>query len=158
MDEQGAFPEAPGEKESSFFGRRDRQLGGEYYRAVRMCREKIRKAEAHLELNLAVRVKENKNLLYKYVNSKRRARENLHLLRDVEGNVTTEGKEKTVVLSASFASVDYPWGSLPPDLEVLSGSRINSHNSGGNSERPTNPPGLPCPWGQMGSTWGCLGS
>ena len=43
-----------------------------------MCREKIRKAKAQLELNLAAGVKGNKKLFYKYINSKRRTRENLH--------------------------------------------------------------------------------
>jgi len=37
-----------------------------------MCREKIRKAKAQLELTLASRVKWNKKLFYKYLNSKRR--------------------------------------------------------------------------------------
>ena len=48
------------------------------YREVKMCREKTRKAKAQLELNLASRVKKNKTLFYKYINSKRRTRENLH--------------------------------------------------------------------------------
>jgi len=39
-----------------------------------MCREKIRKAKAQLELNLAAGVKGNKKLFYKYINSKRRTK------------------------------------------------------------------------------------
>jgi len=37
-----------------------------------MCREKIRKAKAQLELSLATEVKENKKLFYKYINRKRK--------------------------------------------------------------------------------------
>ena len=44
-----------------------------------MCREKIRQAKAQLELNLTIGVKRNKKLFYKYINSKRRTRENLIL-------------------------------------------------------------------------------
>ena len=39
---------------------------GEYKEVVRMCREKIRKAKAQLELNLATGVKRNKKLLKIY--------------------------------------------------------------------------------------------
>jgi len=34
------------------------------------------------------------NFFYKYINSKRRAKENLHPLLDVERNITTEDEEK----------------------------------------------------------------
>ena len=50
----------------------------EYKEVVKMCREKIRKAKAQLELNLAAGGKGNKKLFYKYINSKRRTRENSH--------------------------------------------------------------------------------
>ena len=45
-----------------------------------MFRKKIRNSKAQLELNLDVEVKENKKLFYKYVNSKRSAKENLRPL------------------------------------------------------------------------------
>jgi len=48
-------------------------------------------------------VKENKNLFYKYMNSKRRAKENLHPLLDAAG--TMEDKEKTEVLNAFFTHI-----------------------------------------------------
>ena len=41
----------------------------EYKEVVKMCREKIRKVKAQLELNLASEVKGNKKLFYKYINS-----------------------------------------------------------------------------------------
>jgi len=64
-----------------------------------MRREKIRKAKAQLEVNMAAGVKRNKKLFYKYINSKRRTKENLHSLLDEAGNVTTEDKEKAEVLN-----------------------------------------------------------
>ena len=77
----------------------------EYKEVVKMCREKIRKAKAQLELNLAAGVKGNKKLFYKCINSKRRTRENLHSLLDEAGNVTTEDKEKADILNAFFTSL-----------------------------------------------------
>ena len=44
---------------------------------VKLCREKIRKDKAQLELNLVIKVKDNTKCFYKYINSKRKARENL---------------------------------------------------------------------------------
>ena len=51
----------------------------EYKEVVRMCREKIRWARGQLELNLAIEVKENKKISNKYINCKRRTKENLYL-------------------------------------------------------------------------------
>ena len=88
---------------------------------VRICREEIRKAVAQLELPLATEVEENKKLFYKYICSKRRAKENLHPSQDMVGNITTENKENVEVLNAFFTSVfksqiSYPQGTLFPDL------------------------------------------
>ena len=47
---------------------------GEYKEVVRICREKTRKAEAQLELNLATGVKENKNFLTNILTLKGRLR------------------------------------------------------------------------------------
>ena len=89
-----------------------------------MRREKIRKAKAQLELNLAAGVKRNKKLFYKYINSKRRTKENLHSLLDEAGNVTTEDKEKAEVLNAFFTCVfksqtSYPQGTPLSELAAL---------------------------------------
>ena len=72
-----------------------------------MFRKKIRNSKAQLELNLDVEVKENKKLFYKYVNSKRSAKENLCPLLDASGNMTTEDKQKAEVLNAFFMSSSY---------------------------------------------------
>ena len=74
----------------------------EYKEVVRMCREKIRKAKAQLELNLATGAKKDQEILYKHISSKRRTKENLYSLLDEAGNVTTEDKEKAEVLNAFF--------------------------------------------------------
>ena len=98
------------------------------YKVVKMCREKIRKVKAQLELNLAAGVKRNKKLFYTYINSKRRTSENLHCLLDEAGNVITEDKEKAEVLNAFFTSVftsqtSYPQGTPLSDLVVSAGQQ-----------------------------------
>jgi len=64
VDEQRAFPEAPGEKENLHPVEEGMDSLGRVQR--RKCREKIRKSKAQLELNLAVGVKENKTFLQIY--------------------------------------------------------------------------------------------
>jgi len=70
----------------------------EYRGLVRLYREEIRKAEAHLELRLATVVRDNKKCFYKYIKNKKRAKESLHPLLDVRGNIANKDKEKTEVL------------------------------------------------------------
>ena len=65
----------------------------------------IRKAKVQHELNLATGVKRNKKLFYKYINNKRRTKENLHSLLDEAENVTTGNKEKAEVPNAFFTCV-----------------------------------------------------
>ena len=80
---------------------------------VKLCRENIRRAKAQLELNLATAVKDDNKCFYKFINSKRRIRENLPPLcregnippLNAEGNRVTKDEEKAEVLNAYFASV-----------------------------------------------------
>ena len=58
----------------------------DYKDVTKLCREKIRRAKAQLELNLATAVKDNKKCVYKCISNKRRAKENLHPLLDARGN------------------------------------------------------------------------
>ena len=52
---------------------------------LRLCREKIRRAKAQLELNLAADVKKQRCLCTNTSSVKRRATENLHPLLDAGG-------------------------------------------------------------------------
>ena len=82
------------------------QATSEDYRyVVKLCREKKRKAKAQLELSLATRAKENRKCFYKHINSKRKARENVHPLLDAEGSLVSRDRDKAEVLDAFFASV-----------------------------------------------------
>jgi len=101
----------------------------EYMGLIRLCREEIRKAEAQLELRLGTVVRDNKKYFYNYINNKKRAKENLHHLLDVRGNIASKDEEHTAeVLHAFFASVfntqtGYSLGSQPPVLEDRDGEQ-----------------------------------
>ncbi|KAK4822905.1 hypothetical protein QYF61_023268 [Mycteria americana] len=105
------------------------QASQEDYKGVaRLCREKIRRAKAELELNLAAAVKDNKKHFFKYISSKRRAKENLQPLVDRGGNTVTKDEEKAKVLNAFFASVfnsraNCSLGTQPPELEDRDGDQ-----------------------------------
>ena len=64
----------------------------------------MRKAKAHLELNLARDVKKKKGFI-KYISSKRKARDNVGPLLNEAGVLVTENAEKAELLNAFFASV-----------------------------------------------------
>ncbi|GAB0209397.1 mitochondrial enolase superfamily member 1 [Grus japonensis] len=77
----------------------------EYRNVVRICRDATRKAKAHLELNLAMDVKDNKKGFFKYISSKRKTRENVGPLLNEVGALVMEDTEKVELLNAFFASV-----------------------------------------------------
>ena len=94
----------------------------EYRGLIRPCRKEIKKSEAQLELRLATVVRDNKTYFYKYINHNKRAKECLHPLLHVRGNIINKHEEKTEVLNVLFASVfnsqtGYSQGSQPPVLE-----------------------------------------
>ncbi|KAK4810452.1 hypothetical protein QYF61_004232 [Mycteria americana] len=100
----------------------------DYKGVARLCREKIRRAKAELELNLAAAVKDNKKHFFKYISSKRRAKENLQPLVDGGGNTVTKDEEKAEVLNAAFASVfnsraNCSLGTQPLELEDRDGDQ-----------------------------------
>ncbi|GAB0195017.1 mitochondrial enolase superfamily member 1 [Grus japonensis] len=77
----------------------------EYRNVVKVCRDATRKAKAHLELNLARDVKDNKKGFFKYINSKRKTRENVGLLLNEVGALVMGDTEKAELLNAFSASV-----------------------------------------------------
>ena len=77
----------------------------EYRNMVRACRDATRKAKAHLELQLASDVKNNKKGFFNYISSKRKARDNVGPLLNEVGVLVTQDAEKTELLNAFFASV-----------------------------------------------------
>ncbi|KAK4832424.1 hypothetical protein QYF61_023103 [Mycteria americana] len=100
----------------------------DYKGVARLGREKIRRAKAELERNLAAAVKDNKKYFFKYISSKRRAKENLQPLVDRGGNTVTKDEEKAEVLNAFFASVfnsrtNCSLVTQPPELEDRDGDQ-----------------------------------
>ncbi|KAK4816377.1 hypothetical protein QYF61_016281 [Mycteria americana] len=100
----------------------------DYKGVARLCREKIRRAKAELELSLAAAVRDNKKHFFKYISSKRRAKENLQPLVDRGGNTVTKDEEKAEVPNAFFASVfnsraDCSLRTQSPELEDRDGDQ-----------------------------------
>jgi len=77
----------------------------EYRNIARACRDATRKAKAHLELNLARDVKNNKKGFFKNISSKRNTRDNVGLLLNEVGVLVMEDAEKADLLNAFFAAV-----------------------------------------------------
>ncbi|CAM4565036.1 unnamed protein product [Caretta caretta] len=77
----------------------------EYKNIARACRNVIRRAKLHLELQLARDVKSNKKGFFRYVGNKKKAKESVGPLLNEGGNLVTEDVEKANVLNAFFASV-----------------------------------------------------
>ena len=99
-------------------------------------------------VNLATIIKDIYICIFKYIDSKRRAKENPSLLLDAMWNTATTDEKKSEVLNAFFASVK-PDIFKPDIFKTLSplswktemGRRINPHNSGGNCQQPVTPLG-----------------
>ena len=70
-----------------------------------MCGDRIRKAKAQMELNLARDVKDNKKGFYRYIGRRRQAKDSVPPL--IKGNEEQASSdiEKAEVLNECFASV-----------------------------------------------------
>ncbi|KFR06816.1 hypothetical protein Y956_10107, partial [Nipponia nippon] len=90
----------------------------EYGNVVRVCRDAVRKAKVHLELNLARDVKDKKGF-FKYINQKRKVKESVPPLMSSSGELITTDEEKAEVLNNFFASVFT--GNLSPHTSRVNG-------------------------------------
>jgi len=85
----------------------------------------VRKAKAHLELNLAKDMKDNKKGFFKYVNSKRRTRDNVGLLLNEVGALVSGDVENVEILNTFFVLVfitkTAPWESRASKRECGEG-------------------------------------
>jgi len=68
----------------------------EYRNVVKACRDAMRKAKVHLELNLSRDVKDNKKSFFKYISSKRKTRDNVGPLLNKVGVLVTGCREGRV--------------------------------------------------------------
>ncbi|KFZ54394.1 hypothetical protein N338_05423, partial [Podiceps cristatus] len=85
--------------------RKQGQASWEEYRdASWLCRDKVRKIKAQLELNLAKDAKNNKKGFYRYISQKRMVKESVPPLMSETGKLVT-ADEKAEVLNNFFASV-----------------------------------------------------
>lgn len=75
----------------------------EFRGTVEACRGGIRKAKAHLQLNLARDVKGNKKGIYGDMGSKRKPSENMGPLLNGAGDLETKSMGKAKVLKALLA-------------------------------------------------------
>ena len=92
----------------------------EYRAVVHVCRDRIRKAKAQMELNLVRDVKDEKGF-YRYTGRRRQAKESVSPLMKGDGELASSGIEEADVLNECFAS-DFMGGQASrvcQDLEAL---------------------------------------
>ncbi|KAJ7410616.1 hypothetical protein BTVI_53109 [Pitangus sulphuratus] len=94
----------------------------EYREVVRVSKNEMRKAKAHLDLNLAKDVKDNKKGFFKYISNKRKSKDNVSPLLNGGETPVTEDAEKSELLNTTFALVctdkTSPQESLTQDTRV----------------------------------------
>ncbi|KFQ28626.1 hypothetical protein N331_01707, partial [Merops nubicus] len=82
------------------------QVSWEEHRVnAQLCRVKVRKAKAQLELNLSRDAKENRKGFYRYIIQTRKVKEGIASLKNSNGELVTTDEEKAKVLNKSFVSV-----------------------------------------------------
>ena len=74
----------------------------EYRAVVRVCRDRIRKAKAQIELDLVRDVKDNKKGFHRYIGRRRQAKECVPPLMKGNGDLASSYVEKAEVISECF--------------------------------------------------------
>lgn len=106
--------------------KQDQERGEEYRHAVCLCREKIRRSQALLELKMARTVGNNKKSIFKDINGSRQYKNNIGPLQYEDGHLTgTEtthrDRDQAEEFSAFFVSIfnmdNGPRSSQCPELE-----------------------------------------
>jgi len=105
MVEQGASSRAQVEEKGTWNVEEGQATWEEYRNIFRTCRDSMRKTKAHQELMMARDVKKNKKGFFSYINSKRKARDNVGPLLNEAGVLVMDDAEKAELLNAFFASV-----------------------------------------------------
>ncbi|NXA67808.1 RTBS polymerase, partial [Mohoua ochrocephala] len=115
----------------------------DYRNIIRVCRDAVRKAKAHLELSLVRDIKDNKKGFYKKISSKRKIRKNVGLLLNYRcpGNGRhREGRITECLFASVFTAEDGPQKShtlgvkrRPEKGRLVRDwlNRLNSHKSMG---------------------------
>ena len=80
-------------------------LWAAYRDATRLYRKGIRKAKAQLELGLARNAKNDKKVIYRYINCQRKVQKGIPHLVSNTGRLITTDREKADVLINLFTSV-----------------------------------------------------
>ena len=100
------LPDKLKHKKEAYRERKQAQVTWEEYREIaQTARDQVRKAKALTELNLARDIKGNKKCFYRYVNDRRKGKENVGLLWKQTGDQVTQDMGKAEVLNDFFASV-----------------------------------------------------
>ncbi|PKU49591.1 rna-directed dna polymerase from mobile element jockey-like [Limosa lapponica baueri] len=94
----------------------------EYRDVARLCRDEVREAKAQLELDLARDIKKNKKGFYRYINQKRKVKENVPPLLSSNGELVSTEEEKAEVLNNFFASVFT--GNPSPPSSCIDGPQV----------------------------------
>ena len=85
------------------------------FRHCLLCRDKIRKVKAQVELNLVRDVKNNTEGFYRYISKRRQMKESVPSLLNEDGELASSGMEQAEVLHKCS-----PWSSLVARLPMSS--------------------------------------